>query len=125
MKRASIGLAMIVLLAVAACATVPLENINNSPITTGATLEEIEKAIKRAADSTTWRIQDVGPGQVIGTRKWNMHMAAVDIKFTTSSYSITYKTSNVSVNYDGTNITPKYNTHVKALDAAIKRELGM
>ena len=129
MKRALIGFAMIVLFAAAGCVTAPLENINNSPITTGSgksmTLAEIEKAIERAADSTVWRIQPVGPGQVIATKKWYVHMAAVDIKFTTDSYSITYKTSNKSVRYDGSQIHPKYNIHVKALDTAIKGELGL
>ena len=124
MKRALIGFALMILFLAGCAATVPLKNITNSPITKSASLEDIEKAIKRAADSTLWRIQPVGPGQVIGTKKWNMHMAAVDIKFTTSSYSITYKTSNVSVNYDGTNIHHKYNTYVEILDNAIKRELG-
>ena len=127
MKQPLIGLAMVILLAAAGC-TATLKNINDSPILTGsekrATLAEIQKAIEQAGDSTLWQIQAVSPGHLVATKTWNVHMAQVDIKYSTDSYRITYKTSSETLKYDGTKIHSDYNTYVKQLDMAINRELA-
>jgi len=128
MKQVLIGLAMVILLAAAGC-TATLKNINDSPILTGsekrATLAEIQKAIERAGDSTLWQTQAVSPGHIVATRTWKVHMAQVDIKYSTDSYRITYKNSSDSLEYDGTQIHKSYNTYVEQLDMAINRELAL
>ncbi len=127
MKRALIGFALMIALVAAGCAAT-LKNINDSPILTGsekrATLAEIHKAIERAGDSTLWQIQAVSPSHIVATKTWNVHMAQVDIKYSTDSYRITYKNSSDSLEYDGTQIHKSYNTYVKQLDMAINRELA-
>lgn len=126
MKRALIGFSMIVLLTAAGC-TRNVVNINGD-IYTGsghkATLAEIEKAIELAGESAFWQTQPVSPGHIVATKTWgHQHMAQVDIKYTTDSYSITYKDSSDSLKYDGTQINRNYNHYVGKLRRAIHKEL--
>lgn len=60
---------------------------------------------------------------MVGTLNLRSHMAQVDIRYTTTSYSITYRDSK-DLNYDGSNIHRNYNNWIRNLDQAIKQQLA-
>lgn len=68
-------------------------------------------------------MKQMEPGYIVGTLKLRSHVAVVDIRHTTKSYSITYKDS-TNLDYDGTNIHRNYNGWISNLDRAIKTQLA-
>lgn len=119
------GLAVMML---GGCATPnAVRNINAEPVVGPAgravSLDEVGKAILRAGGTLGWQMKQVEPGYILGTLKLRSHVAIVDIRYTTKSYSITYKDS-TNLNYDGTNIHSNYNGWISNLDRAIKTQLA-
>ena len=105
-----------------------IQNVSNAPVTTVATgkkytLTDVRDAIVRAGTSLGWQMQDVVPGHIVGTLYLRTHMAQVDIKYSTTAYSITYKDSS-NLKYDGTKIHSNYNGWIQNLDKAIKIQLS-
>lgn len=97
------------------------------PVPTGAgrtlTQDEVGEAIRRGADDATWRTYPIGPGHLAASLQAQEHVAAVDITYTASTYSIHYQTSR-ALDYDGDgHIHKDYNLWVEALQAAIQAEL--
>lgn len=97
------------------------------PVPTGAgrtlTQDEVGEAIRRGAEDATWRTYPVGPGHLAASLQAQEHVAAVDITYTASAYSIHYQTSR-ALDYDGDgHIHKDYNLWVDALQAAIHAEL--
>jgi hypothetical protein len=68
-------------------------------------------------------MKPIEPGLIEGTLLLRTHMAKVNIKYDTSSYSITYKESS-NLDYDGTNIHKNYNGWIQNLDKGIRSQLS-
>ncbi|MDR1461138.1 MAG: hypothetical protein LBI78_05785 [Campylobacteraceae bacterium] len=105
----------------------PLYNVENSPVQTfngkKLTTAQVEKAILQAGVQRNWRMQKVKDGLITGTLALRTHVAIVDIKYNTSSYSITYKNS-TDLGYDGINIHKNYNSWIRNLDNSIQLYLS-
>ena len=128
MKNIKLGLIIAVgILLVAACAPAPVLNVSNAPVETAsrqkASLDEVGKAITRAGVALHWEMKTVKPGNIVGTLKWNVHLAVVDITYDTKTYSITYKDS-TNLKYNGETIHKNYNRSIKNLDRDIRAQLS-
>jgi len=84
---------------------------------------QVEKAIISAATQRNWRVQKVKEGLIVATYYARQHMAQVEIKYSSSTYSINYKNSS-ELNYDGTTIHKNYNSWIKNLDNSIQLYLN-
>ncbi len=128
MRWSLIG-AILVLMAVSiiSCRMGPVLNVEGEPITLGTgekvTLQQIEKAIRRAGASRGWVMAPQSLGHLVGTLNQRQHIAVVDVTFDTKSYSIRYKDS-TNLKYDGTSIKRNYNNWIKFLTQSINRELA-
>jgi S1-C subfamily serine protease len=111
----------------------PIYNVGNAQITTrsGKTpaLEDVAQGIKQTAERRGWVVSDETPGHMVAIitvdRSWPVrqsHMAAVDIAFNPSNYSITYKYSSELL-WNGAEIHRNYNKWVKLLEQDINARL--
>jgi hypothetical protein len=108
------------------CTSHPLYNVDDAAIVTGkteASMDEIKNAVVRAGASLGWSMKPAGAGHLIGTLHLRKHVAVVDIKYNTKTYSIMYKDS-VNLNYDGKNIHRNYNGWIQNLNHAIQAQLS-
>ena len=72
-----------------------------------------------------WNMRVVEPGHILAALHIRSHMATVDIKYTTKSYTITYNTSaNLNYNSDENTIHSNYNGWIQNLNNAINRQLA-
>ena len=122
------SLFLITTLILIGCArTDAIYNVNSAPITVASmksyTLTDVRNAIVRAGAGIGWQMQEVAPGHLVGTLNIRTHMAQVDIKYNTKTYSITYKDSS-DLDYDGTKIHKNYNGWIQHLDNAIKTQVS-
>lgn len=104
----------------------PVMNVEGSPIavTSGKTnMEKVKGAIISAGARLGWQMKPVSNGHLVATLYQRGHMAQVDIKYTTETYSITYKDSS-NLMYDGSNIHRNYNNWITNLDRNIRAELA-
>jgi PBP1b-binding outer membrane lipoprotein LpoB len=105
----------------------PLYNVQNSSVQTfdgrKLTAAQVEKAILQAGVQRGWRMQKVKDGLITGTLVVRTHSAVIEVKYNSSSYSITYKNS-TDLNYDGVNIHKNYNSWVRNLDNSIQLYLN-
>lgn len=112
----------ILILVLASCRTAPVYNVENmalgAPAT--ATLEDVDRAIKRAGGGLGWAMKDIAPGHIEAKLPIRSHMAVTDIRFDTKTFSITYKDS-VNLRYDpSTNlIHSNYSSWIQNLQNAI------
>ena len=115
---------------ITACTT-PIHTIEDASIgTTSGTepsLDQVTKAILAAATrpKPAWNMKVEKPGHILATLFVRSHRAAVDITYTTTSYSITYNSSG-HLKYDaekGT-IHSNYNGWVQTLNNAILNRLA-
>lgn len=115
-----------VLAAAVGCRTAPIYNVTDQAIVSSGgkpkTQEEIKTAILEAGRARGWTMSDKGPGHLEGTLRVRSHVAVVDIRYTTTKFSINYKDSQV-LHYDGTNIHPNYNSWIQNLQREIERRL--
>jgi hypothetical protein len=115
------------LIALSACRTAPIHNVQNSPVTpTGdeITMEQVKDAIIRAGSGLGWRMRPVESGHIVGELHLRSHMAKVDITYDTDSYDITYKDSS-NLDKKGDKIHSNYNGWVQNLDNAIQNNIAM
>src|SRR6266850_2108885 len=115
--------ALVTVTAIAACArTAPIYNVSQMPVAASKqnpSMDEIGKAIIRAGSTIGWQMNQVKPGQIVGSLNLRDHMAVVDVNYTAQTYSITYKDSS-NLGYDGQSIHKNYNGWVQNLDKAIR-----
>jgi len=115
-----------VLIAAVGCRAVPIYNVTDRAIVASGgkpkTLEETKAAIVDAGRARGWSMSDKGPGHLEGTLRVRSHVAVVDIRYTTTNFSITYKDSQV-LHYDGTKIHPNYNSWIQNLQGEIEKRL--
>lgn len=120
------GVAALAALVAAGCKSAPVYNVQDAAIATGATnasMENVQKAIIRAGSSLGWNMKPAGNGAMIGTLQLRKHVAVVDIRYSTQTYSILYKESQ-NLDYDGTNIHSNYNGWIQNLNRAIQTQLA-
>jgi hypothetical protein len=127
MTRSAVLLIVLALgLAAGACRTAPVYNVA-VPIATAPntrlTLQQVGQAIYRAGNGLGWRMETVAPGTLTGTLSMRSHVAVVTITHDTTTYRINYKDS-TNLLYEGDQIHKRYNTWVRNLDQAIRREIA-
>ena len=133
---------LISLALLAACETWrPVRDIPRAPVRTGkdvVTNEDVQLAIKRAAHSLDWDVEDAAAGQIVATKRVKKRMASVSIDYYLSVYSIRYRSSeNFSYrlrptkdlagtvhDFNSATINIEYNEWIEALDLAIQTELA-
>ena len=127
---------LLVLVAAASLAAPPAAQARGAPMVTfqdiafsdgrKLSLEQVKRAVIRAASSKQWAASVKGNNTVRATYTKGRHSAVVDVVFTQSSYSIRYVDSN-DLNYsdkDGkATIHPAYNKAVTALRQSIDAQL--
>ena len=119
-------LVLFVLIAAVGCRSTPVYNVTNQSIGTAGgkakSLQEVKTAIVEAGKARGWTVRDIAPGHLEAELRLRGHAAVVDIKYSTTSYSITHKNS-TNLNYDGTNIHPNYNSWIQNLQRDIEKRL--
>jgi photosystem II stability/assembly factor-like uncharacterized protein len=119
-------LVLSVLIAAVGCRSTPVYNLTNQSIGTAGgkakSLQEVKTAIVEAGKARGWTVRDIAPGHLEAELRLRGHAAVVDIKYSTTSYSITHKNS-TNLNYDGTNIHPNYNSWIQNLQRDIENRL--
>lgn len=118
-----VGIAFVV--ALGACASKPILNVNDAPISTGKKLQasQVRQAIVTAGAALGWKVVDVKPGLLEGTLRLRDHTAVVEIPYTTSKYSIIFK-SGVNLNEKDGQIHKNYNGWVQNLERGINAALA-
>ena len=115
---------MALVLAVAGCGTVPIQNVDQAAVPSKTmTSDQVRLAIIRAGDGLGWKMKDDGPGKMIGTLVLRKHVAVVDIPYTATSYSIKYRSSVELDEKDG-KIHKNYNGWIQNLTRNITAQLG-
>ncbi|MFA5628197.1 MAG: hypothetical protein WCX90_08745 [Thiohalomonadaceae bacterium] len=108
--------------------SVPVYNVDEATVVSSTgkqlTANEVKKAILTAGAVLGWSMKETKPGHIIGTLNVRKHMAKVDIKYNTKTYSITYSDSH-NLNYDGSNIHGNYNGWIQRLQQNIQAQLSM
>ncbi len=127
MRVRTLAVAAAMALALGACTTAPIHNIQDTPVrtTSGKALSasQVRAAIITAGTSLGWRITDAGPGKLAGKLTLRTHSAAVDIPYSATRYSIVYKSSENLMASEGS-IHRNYNGWVTNLDRAIQTEIS-
>ena len=127
MKRSIINILIIsvfIVLITGCRSTVPVRNIENSPaIVSDISMDQIEKAIKRAGIKRGWAMKQEGEGHIVATLLVRKHMAKIDITYNTKTYSINYKDSK-ELKYKDGNIHQSYNSWIDNLQHDINIQLS-
>jgi hypothetical protein len=114
--------------ALVGCRTAPVYNVEEASVISSTnkslSMNDVKNAIIRGGASRGWSMKDAGKGHIVGTLHLRKHMAMVDIKYNTKSYSITYKDSE-GLNYDGANVHQNYNGWVQNLETSINTQMSM
>jgi uracil phosphoribosyltransferase len=114
-------------LAVAGCGTVPIQNVDQAPVPTASgktlTKEQVRVAIIRAGDNLGWKITDEGPNMMVGKLALRKHLAVVEIPYTAGTYSIKYRSSVELDEKDG-KIHKNYNGWIQNLTRGINSQLS-
>jgi hypothetical protein len=122
--RSSLVLAGIVIAMLGGCRSSGIYNVSAAPVVANKTvsMDDVQKAIVRAGKALGWEMSPVEPGVILGTLRLRTHMAMVNIKYDTKTYSITYKDSS-NLNYTGDSIHKNYNGWILNLDSGIRTQL--
>jgi len=131
MKHSIINIIIIsvFLVLVAGCrGTVPVHNIENSPVAVASgqdvKLSQVGEAIKRAGARRGWVMKQEGEGHLVATLSVRRHVAEVDITYNEKSYNINYKNSE-ELKYEDGEIHPKFNSWVENLQRDIAAQLSL
>ena len=125
-RKISIILISALVVLAAGCRSNPVINVEEAAIVTGksqASMDEVKSAITRAGVSLGWIMKPTGTGSMVATLNLRQHVAVVDIKYNTKTYSIIYQSSQ-NLKYDGQNIHKNYNSWVQHLNQAIQSQLS-
>jgi hypothetical protein len=123
--RSSLVLAGIVIAMLGGCRSAGIYNVSAAPVVANkaVSMDDVQKAIIRAGASLGWQMKPVEPGLIVGTLTLRTHMAMVNVKYDTKTYSITYKDSS-NLDYTGDSIHKNYNGWVTNLDRGIQSQLS-
>lgn len=140
MPRLIAGLTLIGALALAGCRAAPMYSPADiafaepsASVEKVLTMEDYKNAILRGGKNAFlwgelqrgWDFEEEGPGHLVASvAVRDKHFVTVDVRFDTSSFSISYKSSrNMNYNAGRSEIHPKYNRWVQALQDAIQAEI--
>lgn len=121
----SLSLALLFLV-LGGCKAAPVYNVQDAAIVTGTTnasMNDVQQAIVRAGSSLGWSMRPAGTGSMVGTLHLRKHVAVVDIRYNTKTYSILYKDSQ-NLDYNGSTIHNNYNGWIQNLNRAIQTQLA-
>jgi len=128
-KPQALLLAGLVLIMLVGCRTGSILDIRDAGIPASAnqtmTMDDTAKGIMAAGAKQGWTMAVQTQGHIVATLVLRRHTAAVDIFYSTSSYSILYKDSS-NLKYDATRKTihANYTSWIQNLHDAIQKELG-
>ena len=134
MKRVQLvflALALVVSASVMARTPEPIVDLFDQPVATASgktpTVEEVQQALKHAAESKKWLVTPQADGKMLASLSWhNKHTIVVELAGKAESFSISYKDS-VQMNFrmrdEKPVIHPYYNRFVGELRDAIRVEL--
>lgn len=112
----------VIVLALAGCSSVPVQNTSGN-VPPGLTADAVREAIEAGATLRRWGVREESPGKLVATLDVRgKHSATVEITYDTTSYHITYRDSR-NLDYDGEEIHENYNAWVAKLDKSIRNEL--
>ena len=107
--------------------TTPIVNISNAPLgpAPGAnvSMEDVSRVIWTSGKKLGWVMQEVRPGELIGTLTLRKHVAVITIRHDTSTFSIDYKDSRNLQQHDQ-EIHRQYNNWVQNLARTIQSEMA-
>jgi uncharacterized lipoprotein YajG len=123
--KISIILASLALLA--GCGTLPVHNVNNSPVLTmddkPVTMKEVKNAILRSGIELGWVMRPISEGKIQATINLRKHSAEANITYDKKAYSITYVSSS-NLKYSNGNIHKNYNGWIQNLDKRIRGKIS-
>jgi hypothetical protein len=116
----------VALVALAACTTAPIRNINDAPVVTGSgkalTGDQVRVAIVGAGTGLGWTMAPTTPGLVTGRIALRGHTASIDVRYTPTAYSIAYKDS-TNLDFGNGQIHKNYNGWIENLNRDIRTNL--
>src|SRR5947209_11698579 len=117
---------IVVLLMLVGCTSKPILNVSNEPIVVAsgrtASMENVRDAIVRAGSKLGWQMTPASSGVIEGRLNLRDHIATVDVKYDTRSYSIVYHDS-TNPNYQNGQIHSNYNGWIENLNREIQTQL--
>lgn len=118
--------ALALVVALAGCNSVPILNVDHSPIANAAgkplSRDQVRGAIVRAGAALGWQMKDEGPNMLVGTIALRTHSAVVEIPYSASSYSVKYRSS-MNLDEKNGNIHKNYNGWIQNLHRGINAQL--
>jgi hypothetical protein len=125
--RLAVIVVTIALAGLAGCRTTTIQDVTKTPLGAAprrsVSLGEVAKAIHAAGTDLGWVMQDVRPGELVGTLNLRKHVAVVTIVHDTSTFDIRYKSSQ-NLMHQGNEIHRKYNLWVQNLARRIQQEMA-
>ncbi|HSV84894.1 MAG TPA: hypothetical protein VLK85_37295 [Ramlibacter sp.] len=122
-----LGALVIAAAALAGCSTVPIMNVNESPVVTASSKnlsnEQVRSAIVRAGAALGWQMKEDGPNTLVGTLQLRTHTAVVEIPYSSRAYSIKYRSS-VNLEEQNGTIHKNYNGWIQNLTRGINAQLS-
>lgn len=123
--KISIILASLALLA--GCGTLPVYNVNNTPVLSmdekPVTMKEVKNAILRSGIELGWEMRPISEGKIHATLRLRKHTAESNITYDTKSYSISYLDSS-GLKYSDGKIHKNYNGWIQNLDKRIRGKIS-
>jgi hypothetical protein len=125
------ALAIVSTLALSACTSNPLMNLNDRPIPSRydgqpQTMDSVTKSIIAGCMEKGWACQQTAPGVIDASITVRKHRAMAEINFNVRRYSIVYKDSYLlDYNSRRNTIHRNYNRWINNLDHAIHTQLVM
>ncbi|ODN42760.1 hypothetical protein [Piscirickettsia litoralis] len=125
MKKLKLLLIATLVAVVAGCSTT-LYNVNNHPVPNSITSPQMKKAILTAGGQIGWKMTEVKPGLIKATYAQGKHLAVVNIKYSTQSFSIT-RANSAGFEYDAKNSTIRrhYNWWISNLEKKIIAQVNL
>lgn len=121
------GIVLISLCGSVEARTQPVYDIIEKPIQTGSgqipTMDQVGEALASAARQKGWSVAEVEEGYLTAQIDVRQHFAAIDIRYTSQTYSIIYRDSEV-LKYDGTKIHRNYNKWIKLIEQIADQNLA-
>jgi len=122
-----LGALVIAAAALAGCSTVPIMNVNESPVVSAANKnlsnDQVRSAIVRAGAALGWQMREDGPNTLVGTLQLRTHTAVVEIPYSSRAYSIKYRSS-VNLEEKNGTIHKNYNGWIQNLTRGINAQLS-
>lgn len=111
------------LLAITACTSKPLLNVENrTPAVAVKGEDEMRRAILTALQQRRWTVERAERGTVLARILLRSHEAEISIPYSASSYSIHYRDSH-NLGYRNGKIHRNYNKWIRNLDRSIQQAL--